>query len=136
MPTFLSAEWIRALDDAARASEALRAGEGSAPLVIEQRVTGTPFGDVTYHAILGVETSVAPGAASAPDLVLVTDYETAVELRDGTLNAQHAIATGRMKLRGHVEVLLRQAEMLRALGDVFGEVRTATEATDSPKRHR
>jgi hypothetical protein len=136
MPLFLSTEWIRELDAAVRASEGLRAEEGSAPVVIEQRITDTPFGDVTYHAVLGVETCIVPGAADAADIVLVTDYDTAIELHHGTLNAQHAIAAGRMKLRGHVEVLLRRAEMLRALGDVFRDMRTTTEAAERPETHR
>ena len=128
MPAFLSPEWIQALDDAARA-DGSRGDLDHEPLVVEQRVTGTPWGEVIYHAQLGVDPHVAAGSADTPQLVIITDYETASAMHRGELNAQRAIAVGRMKVRGQVDALLRHSETLRAIGDLFGEVREHTEAS-------
>jgi len=135
VPVFLSPEWLRDLDAAARASRALT-NDDTESLVVEQRVTGTPNGDVSYHAVLGTDARVVPGPADAPDVVFVTDYDTALALRSGSLNAQHAIAAGRMKVRGHVGVLLRRAETLRAFGDIFRDVRATTETSESEDDRR
>lgn len=127
MPKFLSPEWLRALDEAAHASGGDSDGGDVTQLVVEQRVTGTPWGDVTYHAILGAEAAVRTGSAQAPHVVLLTDYETALQLHAATLNAQDAIANDRMKVRGQVDVLVRHTDALRALGDLFLDVRAQTE---------
>ena len=128
MPTFLSPEWLRALDEAARASSGRGGDADAAPIVVEQRVTGTPWGEVTYHAVLGRDATVGSGDAESPHLVLITDYETALQLHSGSMNAQHAIASGRMKVRGQIDMLLRHADTLRAFGDLFREVRAKTES--------
>lgn len=136
MPVFLSPEWIRELDKAARASEALTSSAEARGIVIEQRVIGAPSGEITYHLVLGTDARVEAGPADTPDVVLVTDYETAFELQSGVLNAQRAIAAGRMKIQGHVGVLLQHAEALRAFGDVFRDVRASTEAPGAADPHR
>jgi hypothetical protein len=126
MPDFLSPEWISALDDAARTSDRLAAIGKDDAFVVEQRVTDAPDGEACYHARLGPDGArVVQGPAPSPDVILVTDYETALALHRGETNAQRAIAAGRMKLRGHVELLLRRADALAALGDVFSATRTA-----------
>jgi len=135
VPVFLSPEWLRDLDAAARASRAL-ANDDTEALVVEQRVTDAPGGDVTYHAVLGTDARVVAGPADAPDVVFVTDYDTAFALRSGTLNAQHAIAAGRMKVQGHVGVLLRKADTLRAFGDIFQDVRATTDPPEPREEHR
>ena len=129
VPTFLSPEWLRALDAAAHASQ--REGDAGTAIVVEQQVTGTPWGDVTYHAVLGPEATIVSGSAESPHLVLITDYDTALQLHAGSVNAQHAIANGRMKVRGQIDVLRRHIDTLRAFGDIFGEVRVHTETQPS-----
>jgi hypothetical protein len=132
---FLSPEWIRDLDAIARSSTALAAPDGTS-LVIEQHVEGTPQGDVVYHLVIGRDPGVVSGSADHPDVVFVTDYETATDLHAGRINAQDAIAAGRLKLRGHLDVLLRHADVLSAVGDVFRALRADTEPARDEEHRR
>lgn len=125
MPEFLSDEWIAACDAAAGANAALGTGER---LVVEQHVTEVPGGaDVTYHLVLGGgRAAFATGPAAAAGVRIDTDHATAVELARGTANAQQALATGRLRVRGDLERLVEHAPRIEALGDVFRAVRAAT----------
>jgi putative sterol carrier protein len=125
--TFLSAEWLQDLDRAARASSALTETGHAGALVIEQQVTDTPTGDITYHVVIDADGArVASGPAPAANVVIATDFATAVSLHSGEMNAQRALASGHLKLRGDIDQLVRRAEALKALDDVFASVRAAT----------
>lgn len=131
MAEFLSDAWIADLDRAARAAPDLATAADAAPVVVEQRVRRGDHTEVAYHLVFGPSGArVQPGAADAPDLVIVTDEETARRLAHGTLNAQQAAVAGRLKLRGHAERLRDAGELLHAAGDVFQRVREVT--TDRP----
>lgn len=139
MAEFLSAEWIAALDAAARASTALTDSAGTETFVLEQRVV-LPAGAESVHHLLfapdGVR--VLPGAASHPDVVLVTDLPTAVALARGEVNAQRALASGRLRVRGDLDALTSRSDALREVDDVFASVRTETtfppdEGTEAPR---
>ena len=135
---FLSREWLAALDVVARESDQLRALAQDSPFVIEQHVSGGPNGDVTYQIIINEGgASVAAGSQAEPDIVLLTDYGTALALHRGEANAQHAVAEGRIKLRGEVGNLLGRADALSALDDVFASVRAETTVSaPAPGDHR
>ena len=60
-----------------------------------------------------------------------TELATARDLALGQVNAQHALARGRLRLSGSVEALLERADALRALDDVFGTVRAQTTFSSS-----
>jgi SCP-2 sterol transfer family len=138
---FLSNAWIAELDRAAGAAPDLATAPGTAPVVIEQHVRRENHTEIAYHLVFGPNGArVHPGPAEAPDLVILTDEETARGLARGTLNAQQAAVAGRLKLRGHAERLRDAGELLRAAGDVFRTVRDATTdpsaASDDPEtRH-
>jgi len=123
---FLSAEWITDIDAALRDSPGpIR--EPGAPIVIEQVVTDTPRGDVRFHIVLESGSgSAAEGPAPDPQLRVTVDFPTAVALLRGETNAQHALATGRMKLYGDLDVLARRAGELASVTDVFAAVRATT----------
>jgi len=123
---FLSDEWLAALDAAAVA-----AGPGATPLdarlVVEQVVQGGRD-PVRYHLVLDPSGGrVHRGPADRPDLVVTVDRVTAVALARGEENAQHALAAGRCKLRGRLDLLATHVEALQALDDVFAAVRAATD---------
>jgi putative sterol carrier protein len=126
VPDFLSAEWITALDAAARAVT-LPDAAATVSITIEQVVRDAPGGEARYHLrIEDGHARVHPGPAATPDLRLFADYDTAARLQRGELNAQHALAIGTLKVQGRFAHLLRVDDALRALEDVFAPVRATT----------
>lgn len=69
---------------------------------------------------------VEQGRGTAPDVVLETDLDAARELALGTINAQHALAAGRLRVSGTIEALVEHGDALRALDDIFRGVRAQT----------
>ena len=130
MAEFLSEAWIAALDRAAREAAELASVATDAPFVIEQRVRRGDD-EVVYAFCFDVSGArVVAGPVPTPDVGLLTDAVTARALQLGTMNAQQAAVTGHLKLRGDIERLRRAGEALRAVGDVFSEVRSATTYAD------
>ena len=127
MADFLSAEWIRELDDAVRAVDvANHAVDGT--FVVEQVVRGAPGGDVRYLLVVtsdGARVLSADGHGEA-DVSLCMDYDTACALHLGARNAQTVIAQDRMKLRGAPEALVRHSGVLAALDGAIADVRART----------
>ena len=130
---FLGPEWLEALGRVA--------GEVALPaelrLTLQQVVTdvegepgvrGVPEEAVVrYHLVVeDGRLSVRPGQAPAPDLTLTQSYELAVALSRGDTNAQQALSTGRLKVSGNVELLVRHARALTSLADVSAPLREAT----------
>lgn len=135
MAEFLSPDWVDALDAAARAAVELRLPPTLQDLVFEQRVTSTPGGDVSYHLVVTpTGARVEHGSAPAADVVLTTDFETAVALHRGTTNLQRALGDHRVKLGGHPASLVHRAEILQALGDVFASLRDSTTISEGHER--
>lgn len=123
MARFLTAEWIEALDAAAR----MAAVPAGVSLVIQQVVTGEPGGEVRYHLVLADgHVRVRSGQAETADVTLVQSREVAAALSRGELNAQQALEAGRLKLRGDIGQLARHGKALTGVEDVFAAVRAAT----------
>lgn len=134
VPEFLSAEWIDALDAAARGA-ALPDVAADVSLTVEQVVRDAPGGEARYHLRLdGGRVRVRRGPAEAPDLRLLTDYDIAVRLQRGEINAQDALTAGRLKMQGRFERLLHASDALHALEDLFAPVRATTTYSGSPSR--
>ena len=126
MTDFLSAEWIEALDAAARAAT-LPETASAVSITIEQVVRDAPGGESRYHLrIEDGRARVHSGPAAAPDLRLFADYDVAALIQRGEVNAQEALAAGRLKVQGRFAHLLRVDDALRALEDVFAPVRAET----------
>jgi putative sterol carrier protein len=127
---FLSADWIEALDAAARATPLPETVSGVS-ITIEQVVRDAPGGESRYHLhIEDGRARVQPGPAATPDLRLFADYDVAVRIQRGEVNAQEALAAGRLKVQGRFAHLLRVDDALRALEDVFAPVRAETTYRD------
>jgi putative sterol carrier protein len=123
---FLSAAWIEALDEAARAAT-LPEEAAAVSVTIEQVVRDAPGGECRYHLrIEDGHARVLPGPSDAPDLRLFADYEVAARIQRGEVNAQQALASGRLKVQGQYARLVRVDDALRALEDLFAPVRAAT----------
>jgi len=124
---FLSDAWIARLDAAARAVDDLGT---DTPFAVETLVHGSE-GDSGYQVRFGPDGASVTGlvtgpAASAADIVLVTDPATAWALHQGAMRAQDAFARGALKLRGRPELLGAHAELLSALERALAPVREET----------
>ncbi len=129
MPEFLSPEWIDALDRAARGAHP-PVGLPR-PLTVDYVVDHGPGpgrrADARYHvSITSDGFRVRPGPAPRADLAFVTDRSTAYALHTGAVGAQDAFASGRLKVKGDLNVLAGARPVLTALDDVFGAVRAET----------
>lgn len=128
MPEFLSPEWIEALDTAARAAT-VPTDAAVVSIEVELVVRDAPGGEVRYHLRLADgRARVHGGPAASPHLRLIADYDIAARIQRGEVNAQQALAAGRLKVQGQGQFarLLGADEALRSLEDVFAAVRAAT----------
>lgn len=133
MLAFLSPPWLAALDEAARADGALAEATAAVDLVVEQRVHGTPDGDVAFHLILDHgRVSVVSGPAASPTVTFDQDDATARAIAAGTDSAQRAFMSGRLRVGGDLRSLLEHQATLLALDDVFAAVRARTDLGVAP----
>ena len=126
MIEFLSDEWIAALAGATSAG----GGEPGESLVVEPVVRGVPGrAEVRYRiafAEAGCIVSAVPADADPADVYLETDYPTATAIARGDMNAQAALADGRLRVTGDVARLAAHAAALGKIGDLFAAVRPTT----------
>ncbi|HEY5011422.1 MAG TPA: SCP2 sterol-binding domain-containing protein [Acidimicrobiia bacterium] len=133
MLQFLSPEWLQAFDAALRAEPGLGARFAASPIAIAQEVanqTGTEARaePVRYVVVLdGAGGRVESGAGAPPaDVTFICDRATAAELARGEVNAQRALTSGRLKLRGEVDRLAAASSALAGLGDLLESLRENT----------
>lgn len=91
------------------------------PIAIEQIITDPAPGErACWRVELGpgrVTVDRDPATDAPPPTVsFVCDRATAIGLASGELNAQHAIAGGRLRVRGDVARIVSVADRLGALG--------------------
>lgn len=124
---YLSLEWIDALSAAVAASDEMRLAAADHHIAITQVVTGTPDGDVTYHLeVADGRAVVAPGAAAHEDIRMQQDWETAVSVALGNLDAGEALIHGRIGLTGDPQKLMACQPVFKALDAAFNLVRART----------
>ncbi len=127
MVEYLSTDWIDALREAARADEALARAAAEVELTLQQHVTDTPAGTVSYYVTFDRgEVYVQAGEVTEPDVAFVQDYATASAVAQGTLNALEALQKGRITIHGDARALTRNQEVLAALDRSFTRVREQT----------
>ena len=128
MPVFLSDEWIAALDEAASADAKLRAATVGVSLVLQQTVTDSPNGDVTWHVKVDDGTiRIVPGTSAQPaDVTFSQSFETAKAVATAQLSAQSAFMLGKLRIGGTVAMLIEQRAAFDGLDDLFIEVRSRT----------
>jgi hypothetical protein len=125
---YLSLEWLDVLTSEVAASDALQAAADGLELGVTQVVTDGPEGMVTYH--LQVHDGGAhfgAGPAEPEHVRFSQDWETAVAVATGVLNAQEALIGGRILLTGDQQKLLDSQSVFRALDAVFAKVREDTD---------
>jgi hypothetical protein len=121
VPEFLSDEWLDAFDGALRADATVADRFSGTPIAIAQEV-----GAVRYVVVLDENGGRLERGDTFADVSFVCDRATAGALARGELNAQRALTSGRLKLRGDVDRLGAAADALTALGDLLAELRTDT----------
>jgi putative sterol carrier protein len=90
-------------------------------------VTGTPFGDITYHLqSSNGQVVFALGEAPEEHVRFTESYETAVAVSDGSLNAQEAFISGKIKFVGDHQKLIDAGDLFAALNPIFEDVRKIT----------
>ena len=128
MYRYLSLEWIDALSAEVAASGALGELAATHSIGVTQVVSNGPEGDVVYHLQLGDGSArFGAGPAFPEDVRMEQDWETAVGVATGTLNAQAAFLEGRILLTGDQQKLLDSQPVFGALDTVFTTVRSSTE---------
>lgn len=110
---FLSDAWINALNDRLPTLTVLP--EIGDEIVIEM-VVRDDSGSRTWTLTLGASgASIVPGAVKHPTLTIFTDPETALDLSNNTTNAQRAIDSGRLRIRGDLNRLAVVARLMNNL---------------------
>ena len=124
MVRFLSPEWFRS----AGASDGAPAFQPA--VVLEQVVTDTPDGPVTYRVEVGDgQTRInwpVPSDAPAADLRITSGWETAGAVARGELSTQRALMQGRLRVSGRPGELADIAASLQACDPVPAELRAQT----------
>ncbi len=127
MIRYLSLDWISALSAEVAASDQMRTVAGSHRISVTQVVSDGPEGDVTYHlSVGGGEATFGAGPAENEDVKMEQDWDTAVGVATGELNAQEAFIGGRIRLFGDQQLLLESQPVFGALDAVFATVRDRT----------
>jgi hypothetical protein len=113
---FLSPEWFDELEALANASAEDAREPGVPRAVVEQVVTGTPFGEVRYRVEVfdlslrmvgprGLSVQAASKAKEAPTVTVHVEWDTACAIASGERSAHQALADGQVKVRGNLSAL-------------------------------
>jgi hypothetical protein len=138
MPRYLSPEWVQAFNAALShvdLTEAIAAaGAGSLTVsegafAVAQMVTGVPpsddapAGEVRTVLALAdgrVTFALDPSATVPVNVTLVLGYDDALSMARGELDPADALATGRVRVRGELAVLVAAQSVLNAAGALLG----------------
>jgi putative sterol carrier protein len=127
MIRYLSLDWISALSLEVASSAQMREIASTHSIGVTQVVTDGPEGDVTYHLSIDEgEASFGPGPADPEDIRMEQNWDTAVAVATGELNAQEAFISGQIRLHGDQQKLLDSQPVFGALNAVFASVRDRT----------
>lgn len=127
MPDFLSPDWIAALDAAVSNDERLRDATADVQITVQQTVTGTPDGDVSWHVVVDNGTArVLPGPDADADVTFTQDDATARAIGTSALSAQAAFMLGKLRIGGDVAKLIEHRKAFDDLENLFDDLRAAT----------
>lgn len=130
MIRYLSLEWIDELSREVAGNDQIRAIAQAHRVGVTQVVSNGPEGDVTYHLSVGDgDVSFGAGPADPEDVRMEQDWDTAVAVATGELNAQEAFIGGRIRLHGDPQRLFESQPVFGALDAVFNSVRERTSYT-------
>lgn len=124
---YLSQQWIDAVASGIKLSNEIATVASDNAIAVTQVVTGTPHGDVTYHLESrdGV-VNFAAGPALVSDITFTQDWQTAVGVATGKINAQEAFISGKIRFKGDHEKVIATQPLFVALDVVFSAVNALT----------
>ena len=123
---YLSDEWISAVAQEIATDATIKVAAAAYSVSVSQLVTGTPFGDVSYHLVCR-DGAVSFKKGAAPSDVLFTQtYATAVGVATGNINAADAFINGHVRFQGDHQRLIDAQPVFGALDAVFARVRLRT----------
>lgn len=123
---YLSDEWISAVAQEIATDKALKIAAAAPSVSVTQLVTGTPFGDVTYHLVYRDGAVSFKKGAAPSDVVFTQTYATAVGVATGNINAADAFINGHVQFQGDHQRLIDAQPFFAALDAVFARVRLRT----------
>jgi putative sterol carrier protein len=95
---------------------------------VTQVVRSGPEGDVTYHLkVADGSATFGAGPCDPEDVRMEQEWQTAVDVATGELNAQAAFINGHIRLFGDQQRLLESQPVFGALDAVFSNVRARTD---------
>ena len=125
MAEYLSDEWFEEMESAARAHAPLEPAERAVSL--RESIAGSPFGDVTYVMTIDRgKLSVTRDPDVVADVTFSQDYATAAALHRGEITTHDAFFAGKVRVAGHLNTLLENADLLHGVSEAFANVREAT----------
>ncbi|MET0325490.1 MAG: SCP2 sterol-binding domain-containing protein [Ilumatobacteraceae bacterium] len=125
---YLSLQWLDELTKVVADDGDLQRLAAGHEIGVTQVVSDGPEGDVTYHLQVGDgEVRFGPGVAEPEHVRMEQDWQTAVAVATGDLNAQAAFVNGHIRLIGDQQRLLDAQPVFGALDAVFNDVRQRTE---------
>lgn len=125
MAQYLSDAWFEEMKAAAESFK----GEPSEKRAVTLRETikGSPVGDVSYVMKLdGESVNINLDADERSDVTFTQSYDTAVRIHKGELTTHEAFFKGEVRVAGHLNTLLDNAELLQGIAPLFNEVRART----------
>jgi hypothetical protein len=124
---YTSPEWIEAAGRALAGDPRLKEATIDLGFVLEQVVTRTPTGTVTWHVTIDHGTvTMTAGPAPAPDVRFTTSYGIAAQIAAGKLGAQRAFAEGDLRVGGDLSLLVAHQRTLAGVDDALAAVRAET----------
>ncbi|HVL89856.1 MAG TPA: SCP2 sterol-binding domain-containing protein [Actinomycetota bacterium] len=120
---FLSDEWLSEVENRLNSHEGFQAAAKGQAAKLQQEVTGTPEGDISYGFILeDGKVQLVRGEVEGPEATITQDYDTAAALSKGELNGQAAFMSGKLKIGGNLMKMMTLqgvlTQMPAALGDM------------------
>jgi predicted lipid carrier protein YhbT len=122
---YLSDEWFGEMQAAAAAFK----GEVNEkrPVSLRETISDSPLGTITYVMTLdGASIVISRDADTEADVTFTQDYPTAVALHKGELTTHEAFFNGKVRVAGHLNTLLSNADVLQGIAPVFEAVRATT----------
>jgi putative sterol carrier protein len=124
---YLSLDWIRELTREVAESAHMAELSNAHSIGVTQVVSDGPEGTVVYHLQVGGGAArFGAGPADPEDVRMEQDWDTAVAVATGELNAQEAFISGRIRLYGDQPLLIESQPVFGALDAVFRNVREHT----------